>query len=263
MGLKLCSLSATTLPSPPLTVHLVLPLPLPARLLSAIPPSTQLFIHLPISASEPAVTALHAALASANFAPLLPTPSPSVVAYTSPASVVAPSAPFAPVPTPSPAPSSSSGSRPLALKRSGNKAAKAALWALDSPLLPDGGKSLLTPEDRQRPECVFPSAEGKPVKRRRACKDCTCGLAELEAEESAKAAAAVKEAQQFFLEGDDDIPDNIKTATEGMEGVWPTERRAEAKKTSSCNSCYLGDAFRCNSCPYLGECIMTSWRDRG
>jgi hypothetical protein len=59
--------------------------------------------------------------------------------------------------------------------------------------------------------------------------------------------------QPFYLEGDDDIPDEIKTATLGLERVWPQEKRAEAKKTSSCGSCYLGDAFRCSSCPYLGE----------
>ncbi|WVR08659.1 Fe-S cluster assembly protein DRE2 [Kwoniella sp. DSM 27419] len=237
--------NATTLPAPPLTVHLILPLPLPAKLLPAIPASTQVFVHLP-QHSESELTQLHASLAQHSFTPLLPTPSSEIIAYTSP------SAPSLPAPTSVPVPLAS-GSKPLNLKRSGDKARKAALWALDSPLLPDGGKSLLTPEDKARPECVFPASDGKPVKRRRACKDCTCGLKELEDEEQAQSAAAVKEAQKaFFLEGDDDIPDSLKTATEGMEGVWPTEKRAEAKKTSSCGSCYLGDAFRCSSCPYLG-----------
>jgi hypothetical protein len=135
-----------------------------------------------------------------------------------------------------------------------DRAKKSAIWALESPLLPDGGRSLLTPEDKARPECVIPDDTGKPVKRRRACKDCTCGLKELEDEEESQSAAAVREAQKaFFLEGDDDIPDTVRNATVGVEGVWPTERRAEAKKTSSCGSCYLGDAFRCSSCPYLGE----------
>lgn len=258
--------NATTLPPPPLTIHLVLPLPLPSRLLPAIPASTQLFIHLPLSTSEPSLTELHASLAAANFSPVLPTPSANVIAYTFPASSTAPRVPSEPSPAPAPngqasgsttsAPlasgSGGSGSRPLNLRRGTSKAQKAAIWALDSPLLPDGGRSLLTPEDRARPVCVFPTEEGKPVKRRRACKDCTCGLKELEDEEEQKSAAAIKEAQRFFLEGDDDIPDTIRNATAGTEGVWPVEKRAEAKKTSSCGSCYLGDAFRCSSCPYLG-----------
>ena len=94
------------------------------------------------------------------------------------------------------------------------------------------------------------------MKRRRACKDCTCGLKELNEEED----KAQTQKQEFFLEGDDDIPEHLKVATIGTEGVWPTEKRAEAKKTSSCSSCYLGDAFRCNSCPYLGEsfCCMAA-----
>ena len=235
---------ATTLPTPPLTIHLVLPLPLPEHLLPAIPPSTQLFVHLPPTSTDQHTSSLHLSLSKRNFAPLLPTPSPSVIAYTSPSAPSLPSSPSIPTPV-----------RPLALpRRSTKKAAKAALWALDSPLLPDGGKSLLTPEDKVRPECVFPTAEGKPVKRRRACKDCTCGLADFEKEEEAQSAQAVREAQRaFFLEGDDDIPEALKNATQGTEGIWPVEKRAEAKKTSSCGSCYLGDAFRCSSCPYLGE----------
>lgn len=112
----------------------------------------------------------------------------------------------------------------------------------------------MTEEDKQQPACVFPDTEGKPVKRRRACKDCTCGLKELNEEEDKASRQGVT--QEFFLEGDDDIPEHLKTATTGTEGVWPTEKRAEAKKTSSCSSCYLGDAFRCNSCPYLGESCL-------
>ncbi|WVW80770.1 Fe-S cluster assembly protein DRE2 [Kwoniella bestiolae CBS 10118] len=238
--------NATTLPSPPLTIHLILPLPLPTNLLSTIPPSTQLFIHLPPSHSESDLTSLHSSLANQSFTPLLPTPSSNIIAYTSP------STPSVPVPTSVPS-APTNGARPLTLKRKGDKALKAALWAIDSPLLEDGGKSLLTPEDKQRPECVFPESDGKKVKRRRACKDCTCGLKELEDQEEQQTQSAIREAQKsFFLEGDDDIPDVLRNATVGVEGVWPTEKRAEAKKTSSCGSCYLGDAFRCGSCPYLG-----------
>ena len=67
----------------------------------------------------------------------------------------------------------------------------------------------------------FDCGEGSAGKKR-ACKNCSCGLAEIEAVEEAKARA----------EGRD-----VQTVT----------------KTSSCGSCYKGDAFRCASCPFLGK----------
>lgn len=150
------------------------------------------------------------------------------------------------------------GTMKLPKKSTKSRAQKASIWAAESPQLADP-TAFLTEQDKQRPECVFPDpSTGRPQKRRRACKDCTCGLAELEEQEAANGAAAgagagTNDNPAFFLEGDDDIPEHLKTATAGVEGIWPVDKRAEAKKTSSCGSCYLGDAFRCGSCPYLGE----------
>ena len=56
----------------------------------------------------------------------------------------------------------------------------------------------------------------------KACKNCSCGRAEVEAEEEAGKRAAMTE-----------------------------EKKEEFK--SSCGNCYLGDAYRCAGCPMLGQ----------
>ncbi|KOC64647.1 Anamorsin like protein [Habropoda laboriosa] len=90
---------------------------------------------------------------------------------------------------------------------------KSNIWKLDSAVDEEliNEDDLLDESDVLKPittSLKVCSTTGK----RKACKDCTCGLAE-------------------ELSG--------KTAQEGT-----------AK--SSCGNCYLGDAFRCASCPYLG-----------
>ena len=64
--------------------------------------------------------------------------------------------------------------------------------------------------------------EGGCKPKRKACKNCSCGRAEVEAEEEAGKRAAMTE-----------------------------EKKEEFK--SSCGNCYLGDAYRCAGCPMLGQ----------
>ncbi|KAI0532942.1 cytokine-induced anti-apoptosis inhibitor 1, Fe-S biogenesis-domain-containing protein [Xylaria digitata] len=99
--------------------------------------------------------------------------------------------------------------------------------------------TLLTEEDISR--TIQPPAECIPKvgKRRRACKDCTCGLAaKLEADDRARRAKADAGLEVLKL-GADDLDDLELDFT--VKG-----------KVGSCGSCSLGDAFRCADCPYLG-----------
>lgn len=79
---------------------------------------------------------------------------------------------------------------------------------------------ILNEEDKIKPDnsCEPASSSSKPKK---PCANCTCGLAD----ELNTTNSTVKE-------------DNTSVDTQ--------------KKTGSCGSCYLGDAFRCASCPYRG-----------
>ena len=75
---------------------------------------------------------------------------------------------------------------------------------------------LLTEEDLVKPDPTSLRVCGT-TGQRKACKNCVCGLKEeLESEDAEKINSAKKDFK------------------------------------SSCGSCYLGDAFRCASCPYLG-----------
>ncbi|XP_037539306.1 anamorsin isoform X2 [Nematolebias whitei] len=78
--------------------------------------------------------------------------------------------------------------------------------------------ALLDEDDLKKPDpgsLKAPSCGEGGAKKKKACKNCTCGLAEELEQES-------KEKQKTNL------------------------------PKSACGSCYLGDAFRCASCPYLG-----------
>ncbi|CAG7925100.1 unnamed protein product [Penicillium olsonii] len=95
--------------------------------------------------------------------------------------------------------------------------------------------TLLNEEDLTRP--IMPQCQPKTGRRRRACKDCTCGLADkLEAEDKERRANADKELNVMKLDTGD-----LAELDFTVEG-----------KTGSCGSCALGDAFRCDGCPYMG-----------
>ncbi|KAJ4402359.1 electron carrier [Neurospora sp. IMI 360204] len=97
--------------------------------------------------------------------------------------------------------------------------------------------TLLTEADLRRPIQQPPECQPKPGKKRRACKDCTCGLAErLEAEDKARRDKADQALNTLKLKSEDLL--ELDLTVPG--------------KTGSCGSCALGDAFRCDGCPYTG-----------
>lgn len=97
--------------------------------------------------------------------------------------------------------------------------------------------TLMTDADLARPIQQPPECQPKPGQKRRACKDCTCGLAErLEAQDKARRDKADKDLSTLKLKSAD-----LNELDFTVQG-----------KTGSCGSCALGDAFRCADCPYIG-----------
>ena len=76
-------------------------------------------------------------------------------------------------------------------------------------------EEILSPEDSRRPAPSEACGTDKKVKPKKPCANCTCGLA-------------------------DELENKEK------------EKVADSAGKPSCGSCYLGDAFRCASCPYRG-----------
>ncbi|KAF7266109.1 hypothetical protein GWI33_020534 [Rhynchophorus ferrugineus] len=96
---------------------------------------------------------------------------------------------------------------------------KPTVWKLDDEEEEDliDPDDLLDDDDLKKPDPSSLKVCGTTGKRK-ACKDCSCGLAE-------------------------------ELAVEAQSGKVVDTKDAPK---SSCGNCYLGDAFRCASCPYLG-----------
>lgn len=127
------------------------------------------------------------------------------------------------------------------------QASKKALWTFNAPSTPSiDAEALLTDADRQRPVPTCEPAVRDAPRRKKACKNCTCGLAELEAEELAQS-------KVVLLDGAES-GQTVEVLQSEKERLVAAAAAAP-KATSSCGNCYLGDAFRCSGCPYRGERI--------
>lgn len=100
----------------------------------------------------------------------------------------------------------------------------AKMWTLSANDMDDDdvdlvdSDTLLDADDLKKPDPASlkaPSCGVGASKKKKACKNCTCGLAE-----------------------------ELEQESKGVQKASPPK--------SACGSCYLGDAFRCASCPYLG-----------
>lgn len=165
--------------------------------------------------------------------------------------------------------SSSSSAAALPLRRklangSTTSSRKKALWNLapanatlidQNALLTDAEKAV--PAATRREDCDLESALAG-GRRKKACKGCTCGLRELEEEEETARMQGIVKLDEQDVAGVEDGPEKTEV-TETMvdeNGITRVIKRVKIDTkgaTSSCGSCFLGDAFRCSSCPYLGE----------
>lgn len=115
--------------------------------------------------------------------------------------------------------------------------------------------TLLTEEDLARPITIPPECAPRAGKRRRACKDCTCGLAEkLAAEDAATRSAADAKLSQLPLHPETTANSNAAASTPfklDSSDLAEVDFTVQGK-VGSCGNCSLGDAFRCDGCPYIG-----------
>ncbi|KAF9972944.1 Anamorsin [Actinomortierella ambigua] len=136
----------------------------------------------------------------------------------------------APAPTPTPAPSTARVNKTAVWTISANDDGEDEELEDEDDLLDEADLVKPTKEQLAAPECGPNSAKKKK------CKNCTCGM-----------------------ESEDETPvpkANIVTSADAA-GRWKAAAITEVvpkalQPKSSCGNCYLGDAFRCGSCPYLG-----------
>lgn len=164
--------------------------------------------------------------------------------------------------------SGQSSALPLRRKLGGgaSSSAKRSLWATQpassndlidqSSLLQDG--DFVPTTAVKRPDCDVGPGQGK---KKKACKGCTCGLRELQEEEERNANIVQLDTEDMDMPNGTDSSTAGGKRTEvsetiiGKDGKPKTIKRIQVDTkgaTSSCGSCFLGDAFRCSSCPYLG-----------
>ncbi|ODQ67271.1 DUF689-domain-containing protein [Nadsonia fulvescens var. elongata DSM 6958] len=104
---------------------------------------------------------------------------------------------------------------------------------------------------------------GPGKKRRKACKDCTCGLKELEGQledEQRQQQDAILSLNNSIsslnanlkINPAPTLPDfNDSTVVLSTDDMAEVDFTSEGK-VGGCGSCALGDAFRCDGCPYIG-----------
>jgi len=138
---------------------------------------------------------------------------------------------------PSNPPATSAPTKSLLLPKRKANPNKRALWTITSPSTPTiDSESLLTAKDLERPIPTCEPFDPNAPRKKRACKGCTCGLADFE---------------------------TTLMVAPGIDGEVVEVNRSERdrliqaakeapKASSSCGSCFLGDAFRCAGCPYMG-----------
>lgn len=146
---------------------------------------------------------------------------------------------------------------------------KGSLWTTTPAPQQINQESLLSAADRlvpqaaRREDCDLESALAG-GRKKKACKSCTCGLRELEEEEEAARARGTSIVKLDV--NDQDLPYGFRSGLPGTKtevtetavdenGVTRVVKRIQVDTkgaSSSCGSCFLGDAFRCSSCPYLG-----------
>ncbi|KAH8830649.1 cytokine-induced anti-apoptosis inhibitor 1, Fe-S biogenesis-domain-containing protein [Flagelloscypha sp. PMI_526] len=135
---------------------------------------------------------------------------------------------------------------PLRRKQKTPDQAKKALWALSPASTPPiDSDSLLTAEDRARPVPLCEPIDASKPRRKKACKNCSCGLRELEEEELSNSKVVLVDASVNGSGTTFEVKNSEKARLVAAANAAP-------KATSSCGNCFLGDAFRCAGCPYLG-----------